>query len=119
MPHGFSLTALGVVVPGNLKNGAEDIKKHKWYRGLNWAALYNKQMQAFIVPDVQSNDDTSQYDKYADSVEESGPLLNAAKDAEVLAHATHNTPKTAHPHTPAPHLRDSGRPDSRQLFGGF
>ena len=28
---------------GNLKNGAEDIKKHKWYRGLNWAALYNKQ----------------------------------------------------------------------------
>ena len=30
---------------GNLKNGAEDIKKHKWYRGLNWAALYNKQME--------------------------------------------------------------------------
>ena len=28
---------------GNLKGGAEDIKKHKWYRGLNWAALYNKQ----------------------------------------------------------------------------
>ena len=68
---------------GNLKNGAEDIKKHKWYRGLNWAALYNKQMQAFIVPDVVSNDDTSQYDKYADSVEESGPLLNAQKDLEV------------------------------------
>ena len=69
---------------GNLKNGAEDIKKHKWYRGLNWAALYNKQMQAFIVPDVQSNDVTSQYDKYADSVEESGPLLNAQKDAELF-----------------------------------
>ena len=41
-------------------------------------------MQAFIVPDVQSNDDTSQYDKYADSVEESGPLLNAQKDAELF-----------------------------------
>eukprot|EP00967_Tisochrysis_lutea_P005772 scaffold6845_cov41-Tisochrysis_lutea.AAC.3 len=67
---------------GNLKNGAEDIKKHKWYRGLNWAALYNKNMQAFIVPDVNSNDDTSQYEKYADSIEESGPLLNPAKDAE-------------------------------------
>jgi len=69
---------------GNLKNGAEDIKKHKWYRGLNWAALYNKQMTAFIVPDVQSNDDTSQYDKYADSVEESGPLLNTQKDQELF-----------------------------------
>lgn len=68
---------------GNLKNGAEDIKKHKWYRGLNWAALYNKQMDAYIVPDVSSNDDTSQYDKYADSVEESGPLINSTKDQEV------------------------------------
>ena len=29
---------------GSGKNGAEDIKKHKWYRGLNWAALYNKNM---------------------------------------------------------------------------
>jgi len=29
---------------GSSKNGAEDIKKHKWYRGLNWAALYNKQI---------------------------------------------------------------------------
>ena len=27
---------------GSSKNGAEDIKKHKWYRGLNWAALYNR-----------------------------------------------------------------------------
>ena len=45
-----------------------------------WALF---QMTAFIVPDVQSNDDTSQYDKYADSVEESGPLLNHQKDQEV------------------------------------
>ena len=69
---------------GNLKNGAEDIKKHKWYRGLNWAALYNKQMDAYIVPECRSADDTSQYDTYADSVEESGPLLNASKDMELF-----------------------------------
>ena len=30
---------------GSAKTGAEDIKKHKWFRGLNWAALYNKQME--------------------------------------------------------------------------
>merc|ERR1712085_118194 len=58
--------------------------KLKWYRGLNWAALYNKQMDAYIVPEVSSNDDTSQYDKYADSVEESGPLINSTKDAELF-----------------------------------
>jgi len=69
---------------GSSKNGAEDIKKHKWYRGLNWAALYNKQMDAYIVPECRSADDTSQYDTYADSVEESGPLLNASKDMELF-----------------------------------
>jgi len=70
---------------GNLKNGAEDIKKHKWFRGLNWAALYNKQMEAYIIPAVTSNDDTSQYDKYADSVEESGPMLDASTDKECFS----------------------------------
>ena len=54
------------------------------YRGLNWAALYNKQMDAYIVPECRSADDTSQYDTYADSVEESGPLLNASKDMELF-----------------------------------
>ena len=33
---------------------------------------------------VSSNDDTSMYDKYADSVEESGPLINSTKDAELF-----------------------------------
>jgi len=67
---------------GNLKSGAEDIKKHKWYRGLNWHALYNKQSTAYIVPDVKSLDDTSQYDKYADSIEESTPQLTEQQDKE-------------------------------------
>jgi len=70
---------------GSLKNGAEDIKKHKWYRGLNWAALYNKQMEAFITCNVKSQDDTSLFDKYTDSVEESGPLINPAKDKELFS----------------------------------
>lgn len=63
---------------GNLKNGAEDIKKHKWFRGLNWAALYNKQIPAPIVPEVEGPSDTRHYDKYADSTEESGPLLQVS-----------------------------------------
>ena len=88
MPHASRLHPVShrhlLTSAGNLKNGAEDIKKHKWYRGLNWAALYNKQMDAYIVPECRSADDTSQYDTYADSVEESGPLLNASKDMELF-----------------------------------
>ncbi|KAL3892511.1 MAG: hypothetical protein SGPRY_015063, partial [Prymnesium sp.] len=77
---------------------AEDIKKHKWFRGLNWAALYNKQMDAssvnaFVptannvshplfdkVVDELAESDTSNFDSYPDSVEESGPLLNQDKN---------------------------------------
>jgi len=69
---------------GSLKNGAEDIKKHKWYRGLNWAALYNKQMESYIDPKTCGHDDTSNFDKYFDSVEESGPLINPNKDSELF-----------------------------------
>jgi len=69
---------------GNLKNGAEDIKKHKWFRGLNWAALYNKQLEPYMVPECEGPADTRQYDKYADSAEESGPVLQASQDAELF-----------------------------------
>ena len=65
---------------GCLKNGAEDIKKHKWFRGLNWAALYNKQMLAEVLPELAKEDDTSLYESYPDSVEESGPLLDSEKN---------------------------------------
>ena len=41
-------------------------------------------MAATIVPDTNSPDDTGQYDRYADSVEESGPLLNVSKDQELF-----------------------------------
>lgn len=67
---------------GCLKNGAEDIKKHKWFRGLNWAALYNKQLAppaGALVPDLKDDDDHHYYAKYPDSVEESGPLLEQKK----------------------------------------
>ena len=73
---------------GCLNSGAEDIKKHKLFRGLNWAALYNKQMEAasvnaFVPSDGNedlADNDTSNYDTYPDSVEESGPLLNQDKN---------------------------------------
>ena len=67
---------------GCLKNGAEDIKKHKWFRGLNWAALYNKHMQPPSGPPSHfAEDDHSNFPAYPDSVEESGPLLEVAKQS--------------------------------------
>jgi len=75
---------------GNSKNGAEDIKKHKWYRGLNWAALYNKQMPPPLegcqeVPTISSPTDIRQFDPYPTSSEENGPLLDASRDTSLFA----------------------------------
>ena len=67
---------------GCLKNGAEDIKKHKWFRGLNWAALYNKQMPSPLgPPDLEGPSDHHYFATYPDSVEESGPFLESSKQA--------------------------------------
>ncbi|GAB5589873.1 Cytochrome c oxidase subunit 1 [Umbelopsis nana] len=51
---------------GNLKGGADDIKKHKWFRGVDWQGLLNKTVQAPIVPPHQHPGDTSNFEKYAD-----------------------------------------------------
>lgn len=63
--------------------GAEEIKKQKWFRGLDWAALYNKQLKApeDSAPEFDENNPAANFDSYEDSNEESGPLLST-EDAE-------------------------------------
>merc|ERR1712099_221184 len=65
---------------GNLKNGADDIKQHKWFTSLiNWDDLLNKKMTATFKPAVKSATDTSNFDDYPDS-DEQPPIVNAAQD---------------------------------------
>ncbi|XP_036327473.1 cAMP-dependent protein kinase catalytic subunit 3-like, partial [Rhagoletis pomonella] len=49
---------------GNMKNGADDVKRHRWFKHLNWNDVYNKKLKAPIVPDVTSDGDTSNFDDY-------------------------------------------------------
>ena len=72
------------------KGGSEDIKKHKWYRGLNWAALYNKQMPPPMdglehVPSVAAIGDVSNFNNYPTSNDENGPVLDADKDSYLFS----------------------------------
>mmetsp|Transcript_119537 Transcript_119537/g.234958 ORF Transcript_119537/g.234958 Transcript_119537/m.234958 type:complete len:366 (-) Transcript_119537:252-1349(-) len=66
---------------GCLKNGAEDIQKHKWYKGMDWEALQNRQVKPSFIPAVKAADDTSMFDRYAESTEASAPEISA-KDQE-------------------------------------
>ena len=52
---------------GNLKNGVEDIKSHRWFRGFYWAELLEKRLLMPYVPVVRSVSDTSHFTRYPDS----------------------------------------------------
>lgn len=54
---------------GCLKNGSEDIKKHKWFTGFDFTELLERKKVAPLVPDVKSESDTSNFDPYPDSTE--------------------------------------------------
>jgi len=64
---------------GNLKNGVDDIKQHKWFKDLSWEDLLEKKMQAPFKPQVQGENDTSNFDDYPDS-DESPPEVKPNQD---------------------------------------
>jgi len=49
---------------GCLKNGAEDIKRHKWFKDADWDAIYNRTITAPIIPSIRYDGDTQNYASY-------------------------------------------------------
>eukprot|EP00397_Hematodinium_sp_SG-2012_P013032 GEMP01013221.1.p1 GENE.GEMP01013221.1~~GEMP01013221.1.p1 ORF type:complete len:353 (+),score=53.82 GEMP01013221.1:142-1200(+) len=66
---------------GCLKAGAEDIKKHKWYKNIDWDVVLNRGLTPPFVPNVKSMDDTSMFDKYPESTEGSAPAISKKDQA--------------------------------------
>eukprot|EP00928_Gymnodinium_smaydae_P028260 TRINITY_DN2159_c0_g1_i1.p1 TRINITY_DN2159_c0_g1~~TRINITY_DN2159_c0_g1_i1.p1 ORF type:complete len:121 (+),score=45.55 TRINITY_DN2159_c0_g1_i1:134-496(+) len=64
---------------GNLKNGVDDIKHHKWFKDVPWDQLLEKQIAAPYKPPVKSETDTSCFEDYPDS-EELPPVVSAKAD---------------------------------------
>ncbi|XP_054263597.1 cAMP-dependent protein kinase catalytic subunit beta-like [Macrosteles quadrilineatus] len=46
---------------GNLKNGAEDVKKHPWFKNIDWLQLLNRRVQPPYVPETSGPADTSNF----------------------------------------------------------
>lgn len=61
---------------GNMRNGADDVKRHRWYRNINWNDVYCKRCQPPIVPLVTFDGDSSNFDNYADDMWASRPSAN-------------------------------------------
>lgn len=67
---------------GCLKEGANDIKKHKWFKGIEWDRVFQRKVKPPYIPAFKSPNDTSNFDKYPDSEDDSAaPLTSKDKEA--------------------------------------
>ncbi|XP_030057936.1 cAMP-dependent protein kinase catalytic subunit PRKX isoform X1 [Microcaecilia unicolor] len=49
---------------GNMKNGAEDVKKHRWFRTIDWNDVPQRKLKPPIIPKVSHEGDTSNFETY-------------------------------------------------------
>jgi protein kinase A len=57
---------------GNLKNGADDIKNHAWFNGVDFDRVGARQIRAPYIPSIRGEGDASHFDKYPESDEKYG-----------------------------------------------
>jgi protein kinase A len=60
---------------GNLKNGINDIRGHKWFQGVDWIATFQRKVPVPFVPKTKNPGDYSNFDDY-----EEEPLKIASND---------------------------------------
>jgi serine/threonine protein kinase len=60
---------------GNLRGGSEDVKRHKWFRGVDWQSLFERRTTAPIAPPYQHPGDTGNFEKYPEPSEEEFSML--------------------------------------------
>eukprot|EP01117_Protostelium_nocturnum_P017199 TRINITY_DN6967_c0_g1_i1.p1 TRINITY_DN6967_c0_g1~~TRINITY_DN6967_c0_g1_i1.p1 ORF type:complete len:561 (+),score=148.04 TRINITY_DN6967_c0_g1_i1:116-1798(+) len=51
---------------GSSRTGAQDIKDHPWFGGLDWTAVSNKQVSGPVNPGITKDGDTHNFYKYSD-----------------------------------------------------
>lgn len=56
--------------------GVNDVKRHKFYRGIDWSQLLSGGVPPPWKPSVRSADDTSMFDDYPEGTEESAPAIS-------------------------------------------
>ena len=50
---------------GNLKNGVDDIKGHKWFSITDWIEIYQKKVEAHFKPTCKGAWDTSNFNDWS------------------------------------------------------
>ncbi|XP_030642447.1 cAMP-dependent protein kinase catalytic subunit PRKX-like [Chanos chanos] len=68
---------------GSLKNGAEDVKKHRWFRLIDWDAVPHRKLKPPIIPKVAHEGDSSNFDTYPEEKRKKEPSVSP-KDLEMF-----------------------------------
>ncbi|EIE24919.1 kinase-like protein [Coccomyxa subellipsoidea C-169] len=66
---------------GSLSGGAQDIKDHPFFQGLDWDALLRRELPAPIVPEVLRDGDASNFGLYSESVDVEVPASPHSAEA--------------------------------------
>ena len=59
---------------GTLKGGPTDIRKHKWFKGIDFKKLLERKVKPKIVPNVSGDGDASNFDEYPDEEAPAAPV---------------------------------------------
>ncbi|CAI2736393.1 unnamed protein product [Schistosoma spindalis] len=49
---------------GNLRNGVQDIKSHKWFSHLDWLMIFKKEVTAPLIPNCKGPGDATNFERY-------------------------------------------------------
>ncbi|KAL4693629.1 hypothetical protein H8957_002457 [Semnopithecus entellus] len=52
---------------GNMKNGANDVKRHRWFHSVDWEAVPQRKLKPPIVPKIAGDGDTSNFETYPEN----------------------------------------------------
>jgi serine/threonine protein kinase len=67
---------------GNLKNGVDDIKNHRFFKNMNWNDLVNKKLPVMYKPKVNAMNDVSNFNNIDDDDEDGMNSLPIKKEED-------------------------------------
>ena len=54
---------------GCSKSGPDEVKAHKWFKGVDWKVVFDRKIPPPWIPEIRHPTDTKYFDRYAESAE--------------------------------------------------
>ena len=61
---------------GNLFGGANDVKSHRWFAGVDWNAVLHRQIRAPIIPVCSHPGDSRNFESYPEITDQEAPPIS-------------------------------------------